>query len=57
MRVVNTDAKTHAVKTLEKCLQEAGRGKKRIYLEASPSQQRLITRRPSSELLRWTVDQ
>ena len=38
MRVVNTDAKTHAVKTLEKCLQEAGRGKKWIYLEACPQQ-------------------
>ena len=34
MSVVNTDAKTHAVKTPEKCLQEAGRGKKRMYLEA-----------------------
>ena len=34
MRVVNTDANTHAVKTTEKCLQEVKRGEKRIYLEA-----------------------
>ena len=34
MRVMNTDAKTHFVKTPEKCLQEAERGKKRMYLEA-----------------------
>ena len=36
MRVMNTDAKTHSVKTLEKCLQEAERGKERMYLEAWP---------------------
>ena len=36
MRVVNTDAKTHSVKTLEKYLQEAERGKERMYLEAWP---------------------
>ena len=34
MRVVNTDAKSHMTKDLEKCLQEAERGKKRMYLEA-----------------------
>ena len=34
MRVVNTDAKTHTMKPPEKCLQEAERGKKRMYLEA-----------------------
>ena len=33
MRVVNTEAKTHAVKTPEKFLQEAERGKKPVYLE------------------------
>ena len=34
MRVVNTDAKTHSMKSPEKCLQEAERGKKRMYLDA-----------------------
>ena len=34
MRVVNTDTKSHSGKTLDKCLQEAGRVKKRMYLEA-----------------------
>ena len=34
MRVVNTDIKTHAVKTPEKCLQQVERGKKQMYLEA-----------------------
>ena len=34
MSVVNTDANTHAVKTPEKFLQEAGRVKKQIYLKA-----------------------
>ena len=34
MRIVNTDAKYHSEKTPEKCLQEAERGKKRMYLEA-----------------------
>ena len=34
MRVMNTDSKNHAVKTPENCLQEAERGKKRMYLEA-----------------------
>ena len=34
MRVVNTDAKSHLAKTLEKCLQEAEWKKKKIYLEA-----------------------
>ena len=33
MRVMNTDAKTHSVKTPEKCLQEVDRVKKRIYPE------------------------
>ena len=33
MRVVNTDAKSHSAKPLEKCLQEAERAKKRMYLE------------------------
>ena len=33
MPVVNTDAKSHSVKNPEKCLQEAGRGEKRMYLE------------------------
>ena len=33
MRVVNTDVKTHSVKTPKKCLQETDRRKKQIYLE------------------------
>ena len=40
MHVVNTDAKSHSVKTSEKCLQEAERGKKRMYLEACLQQRR-----------------
>ena len=34
MLVLNTEAKSHSLKTLEKCLQEADRAKKKIYLEA-----------------------
>ena len=34
MRVVNTDAPTHKKKDPEKCLHEAERGKKKMYLEA-----------------------
>ena len=34
MRVVNTDAKSYLEKTPEKCLQEAAREKKKIYLES-----------------------
>ena len=34
MRVVNTDAPTHQKKNPEKCLQQAERGKKKMYLEA-----------------------
>ena len=34
MHVVNTDAKSHSAKTPKKCLQEAEREKKRMYLEA-----------------------
>ena len=34
MCVVNTDAKTYWEKTLERCLEEAERGKKKMYLEA-----------------------
>ena len=40
MRVVNTDAKSHSGKTPEKCMQEAKRGKKRMYLEACLQQRR-----------------
>ena len=32
-RVVNIDAKSQSTKTPEKCLQEADRAKKRMYLE------------------------
>ena len=34
MRVMNTDAPTHQRKDPEKCLHEAKRGKKKMYLEA-----------------------
>ena len=40
MRFVNTDAKTHAVKTPNNCLQELDRGNKRMYLEACLQQRR-----------------
>ena len=40
MRVVNTDSKSHSAKTPEKCLQEADREKKKIYLEACLQQLR-----------------
>ena len=40
MRVVNTDAKYYLSKTPEKCLQEAAREKKKIYLEACLQQRR-----------------
>ena len=40
MRVVNTDAKSHMNKEPEKCLQEAERGKKWMYLEACLYQRR-----------------
>ena len=40
MRVVNTDAKSHSAKTPYKCLQEAERRKKRMYLEACLQQRR-----------------
>ena len=34
MHVVNTDTKSHRTKDLERCLQEAERGNKPMYLEA-----------------------
>ena len=40
MHVVNTYAKTHSGKTPERCLQEAEREKKRMYLEACLQQRR-----------------
>ena len=40
MRVVNTDDKYHSGKTPEKYLQEAERGKKRMYQEACLYQRR-----------------
>ena len=40
MRVMNTDAKIHSMKTPKNCLQEAERGKKRMYLEAWLQQRR-----------------
>ena len=40
MRVVNTNVKSHMTKAPEKCLQEAERGKKRMYLEACLHQSR-----------------
>ena len=40
MRVVNTYAKSHMIKDLEKCLQEEKRGKKQVYLEVCLQQRR-----------------
>ena len=40
MRVGNTDAKSHSEKPPEKCLQEAERAKKRMYLETCFQQRR-----------------
>ena len=40
MRVVNTDAKSNWGRTPEKCLEEAERGKKKMYLEACLPQRR-----------------
>ena len=40
MRVVNTEAKSHSEKPLDKCLQESERENKRIYLEACLQQRR-----------------
>ena len=40
MRVVNTDAPTHRTKDPERCLHEAEREKKRMYLEACLQQRR-----------------
>ena len=42
MRVVNTDANSYSGKAPEKCLQDAERGKKRIYLEACLQQRQRI---------------
>ena len=38
MRVVNTDAKSYWEKSPERCLEEAERGKKKMYLGACPQQ-------------------
>ena len=40
MRVVNTDASTHRMKDMERCLHEAERGENRMYLEACLQQRR-----------------
>ena len=40
MHVLNTEAKSHSAKTPEKCLQEAERAKKKMYLEACLQQRR-----------------
>ena len=40
MRVMNTDAQSHRSKDPERFLQEAERGKKRMYLEACLQQRR-----------------
>ena len=40
MRIMNTDAKSHSTKTLEKCFQEAEQAKKKMYLEACLQQRR-----------------
>ena len=43
MRVVNTDALSYTRKTPEKCLHEAERGKKKMYLEACLQQRRHLS--------------
>ena len=43
MRVVNTDALSYLEKAPEKCLHEAEKGKKKIYLEACLQQRRHIS--------------
>ena len=43
MRVVNTDALTYLEKAPEKCLHEAEKGKKKMYLEACIQQRRHIS--------------
>ena len=43
MRVVNTDAKSHLKKDPWRCLKEAERGKKRMYLEACLQQHRYFS--------------
>ena len=40
MRVVNTDAKSYWGRTPEKCMEEAEKGKKKMYLEACLQQRR-----------------
>ena len=40
MRVVNTDAKSYWERSIDKCLEEADRGKKKMYLEACLQQRR-----------------
>ena len=40
MHVVNTDVKSYLERTPEKCLEEAERGKKKMYLEACLQQRR-----------------
>ena len=43
MRVVNTDALMHRTTDLVKCLHDAERGKKNMYLEACLQQRRPLT--------------
>ena len=43
MRVVNTDTMSHSEKTPEKCLQEAERKKKKMYLEACLQQRQYFS--------------
>ena len=43
MHVMNTYAKSHSAKTSGKCLQEADREKKNMYLEACLRQRRLFS--------------
>ena len=40
MRIVNIDTNSHLAKTMEKCLQESERAKKKIYLESRLQQRR-----------------
>ena len=43
MRVLNTYSKSHSAKTPEKCLQEAERAKKKMYLEDCLQQRRHVS--------------
>ena len=53
MHFVNTDSKSHREKDPERCLQEAERGEKRMYLESCLQQRRHFS--PLCCLGGWTA--